>query len=358
MASSRSVRQGDVRRSRISQAMALASAPPPAIHCRHFATNPMCRPLPGNPAVSPFSAEWSAEQGQPGTQPVFPTLAVVAAPAAGDRHDDALPLYRSGAPDDVVHVIRCHGVAWSESTCAKTHASGLRVRIPRGSFPEGDDDHHLSIDDDAAGREIDFWGASMPSDVPDSPIDTLTAGQCPYDGDGTRCSGSTATNIATSLGAIDPHLLAAVEADPHGSLPYAIATTLLCASPEWVFPADYSDGANTDGTPACRDHLARNGRPPEGVRYFLDVSDAQIDATPNPAYAKAILRTLDREHFGGTVTDTNWSGAPGPALQALRDGWAPIAREAGLPPGAHGLPLAAAGIDLARDLKFCSNGTC
>jgi hypothetical protein len=337
--------------------MPVPSTPPPPLVCRHFASSPICRPLPAHPLVSVHSDEWIAEQAQPGRPPKLAGLGIVATPVQGDPHDDALPLYRDAA-DSVVHVIRCHGVAYSDFVCGKMHASGLRVRIPRGAFPQGDSDHHLSVEDDANGREIDFWGATEPSDVPESPIDTLTAGVCPYDGDGSGCSGSTATNIATSLGAVDPHMLEQVETDPHGSLPFAIATTLLCASPAWVFPADFSDGANTNATPACRDHLDRDARPPEGVRYFLDLSDAQIDATANPPYAKAILRTLDREHFGGVVTDTNWAGAPGPALQSLRDGWERIAAEAGLPPGAHGLPLEANGIDLARDLKFCSNGTC
>ena len=319
----------------------------------------MCAPLPAHPVVSPFSATWVAEQAQPGTPPRFADLAIVAAPRPNDRDDQAIPLYRdAGAAGSVLHVVRCGGVDWSATTCARQHMTEASVRVPIGAFPEGGSDHHLAIEDEAAAREDDFWGAKTPNGVPNSPLDTLTAGACPFDGDGTHCSGATATDIAASLGAIDPVTVATLEADPHGALPYAIATTLLCASTAFVFPADFSDGANTDRTPACRGHLGANGRPPEGVRYFLDLSDATIDATHNPPYAKVILRTLDREHFGGTVTDTNWSGAPGPAFQFLRDGWAPIVRAAGLPPGTRGLPMTADGIDLVRDLRFCTNGTC
>jgi hypothetical protein len=277
----------------------------------------------------------------------------------GERHDNSFPLYHDPGSAGVPHVVRCGGVAYSAYVCNKFHMAGATVRVPAGAFPAGDSDHHLSIEDDAGKRELDFYGASMPSSQPGSPFDVLAAGQCAYDGDGSDCSGSTATNIASSLGTIDPAIVRAVERDPHGTLPYALATSLLCASAAWVYPASFSDGFNTDRTPACRDHLAPNARPPEGVRYFLDVSDAEIDATPNAAYDKVILRTLDREHFGGTVTDTNWAGAPGPALQSSRDGWRPVFDEAGISPDTTGgLPITTDGIDLPNVFKFCSNGTC
>ncbi len=319
----------------------------------------MCRPLPKKPHLSPFSAMWITEQAQPGERPVFANLGVVANVKPGDRFETAYPLYGDPKSRAVVHVVHCHGVAYSEWLCARTHVAGLRVRIPVGAFPEGNDDHHLSIEDDAAGREFDFWGAEVPSSVPGSPLDTKAGGQCPYAGDGTGCSGSTATNIATSLGAIDPQLVLAVEHDPHGTLPYAIATSLLCNSATWVFPATYSDGDTSNDTPACAGHLGKNGRPPEGVRYFLDVSDAEVNATSNAGWVKVLLRTLDREHFGGTITDTNWSGAIGPAFAALRSAWwDPILAETPRRLFTHGLPVTSDGIDLIEKLKFCTNGTC
>jgi hypothetical protein len=334
------------------------AAPPPAIHCRHFAKNPMCRQLPANPNVSPYSAAWAALQAQPGRAPEFARLQVTFGPArALDRNDTSLPLYADvGAEGSVAHTVRCGGVPYSAFVCGKTGVAGARIRIPRGAFPEGNEDAHLSIEDDAARREYDFWGASMPSDVPDSPFDTKTGGQCAYDGDGTDCSGSTATGIATSLGAIDPRALVTAEADPHGTLPSAIATSALCASRTWVYPATFSDGGNTDATAACKGALGANGRPPEGTRFFLDLSDADVNATSNAPYVKVVLRTLDREHFGGTITDTNWSGSPGLAFGFLRDGWSALANER--PLFARDLPITTNGIDLAKTLRFCTNGTC
>jgi hypothetical protein len=318
----------------------------------------MCRPLPARPRVSPHSHEWTFEQAQPGRTPEVAELRVTGA-ESGDPNDGSLPFYSDpGVLGTVEHRVRCAGVPYSDSVCKKTRIAGALVRIPRGARPSGNSDHHLSIEDDAARREIDFWGASVPDESPRSTLDVLTGGQCAYDGDGSDCSGSTATQIASSLGAIDPATLASVESDPHGSLPYALATQLLCASPNYVYPAAFSDGANTDATPACRDHLGPGGRPPEGVRFFLDLSDAEIDATHDAPYVKALLRTLDREHYGGTVTDTNWSGAPGFAFVILRAGWPTLVRAAGLAAGTTSLRITTDGIDFAEKLRFCTNGTC
>jgi hypothetical protein len=318
----------------------------------------MCRPLPTNPHVSPYSAAWVALQAQPGHAPEFARLAVTFGPARpGDRYDGSYPVYAdAGVAGSVVHVVRCSGVSYSAFVCAKTRIEGARIRIPRDAFPEGNADRHISIEDDVAKRELDFWGASKPSDVPDSPFDTLTGGQCAFDGSGTDCSGSTATNIATSLGALDPRDIAAAESDPHGTLSSAVATDALCASPTWVYPATFSDGGNTDATPACRGALGPHGRPPEGTRFFLDLSDADVNATSNAPYVKVVLRTLDREHFGGTITDTNWPGAPGLAFGYVRDGWSALARER--PWFQRGLPITTNGIDLAKKQRFCMNGTC
>jgi hypothetical protein len=352
-------RAGAARAERASALMSIPSAPPPALHCRHFAASPMCRPLPAKPNVSPFSAAWVETQRQPGRPFIFSGLGIEADAHPGDPHDNSFPLYRDAGASSIAHVVRCGGVAYSAYVCGKFHMAGASVRLPAGAFPAGDTDHHLAVEDDAGNRELDFYGATIPNAQPGSPFDVLTAGQCPYDGDGSDCSGSTATNIASSLGVIDPVIVRAEERDPHGSLPYALATSLLCASSAWVYPASFSDGFDTDRTPACRDHLGPNGRPPEGVRYFLDVSDAAIDATANAAYDKVILRTLDREHFGGTITDTNWAGAPGPALVSLRDGWRPIFDEAEISPDSTGgLPITTDGIDLPSVFKFCTNGTC
>jgi len=290
----------------------------------------------------------------------FAGLHVMLPPAFGDTFDGSEPTYVLPSGSGIAHVLNCGGFSWSIWACERAHLQGATVFVPAESYPEGSSDRHLAWNDDANRREIDLFAASRPDDRSGSPLDVGAAGQCAYDGDGTNCSMSTATNIATSLGTIDPTLVAAAESDPHGSLPYAISASALCADRSFVYPATASDGGNTDGFPACAGRTAPGMRPPEGVRFFLDLGDAQIDATTNAPYVKVILRTLDREHFGGVITDTNWYGATGLAFQFMRGGWTTIARsEAGVTGnGDATLPITTDGIDVRSALTFCSNGTC
>jgi len=315
-----------------------------------FAKNPMCSPLPSSPRIAPQSTAWVALQAQPGHAAQFADLSI-----AASGHDDASePVYDASAPspNDVALPLVCDGSPWAGWSCKTFHAPEF-VTLPPGAKIEGNEDGHLSLL--TATAEIDLWAAHIAQDG----MHVGGAGSCAYGGDGTNCSGATATNIATSLGGIDPATLAAVESDPHGVLPYAIAFTALCAAHEFVYPATASDGSNTDAFPACKGHLGALQRPPVGARFFLDLSDDAIDAMSNPPYAKALLRTIDREHFGGTIVDTNWYGAAGLAVQYRRGDWAPFEREAGVAVSDNvRLPFSTRGIDLRKSLRFCASGDC
>ncbi len=318
----------------------------------------MCAPLPLVKAVASNSNSWAALLFQDGRN-AFQHIEVTTDP--NDRDDGSEPLYTLDATTPSVLVtIECDVVSWSAATCAKSHMRGTTIRVPAALRAAPNSDHHASIEDTIRGGEVDFW--LFPTGEPSSRAHVGGAGFCPWSGNGTDCSGSTATNIATSLGGIDPVAVRAAENDPHGTLPYSVSVTALCADPSWVFPATYSDGSNTNGTPACAGHTGPGQRPPEGTRGFIDRSDSEIDATANAPYAKVILRTMDREHLGFTLTDTNWAGGPGLAPQYRTSSpaaWGFALREAGL--GSSGtvrLPITTHGIDLRADVKFCSNGTC
>ena len=330
----------------------------PDLSCSHFASNPMCSPLPASPRRSASSAMWAAEQAQPGRSPELADLQIAQSADPHDRFDNAEPLYALPAGTGVPHVLACNREPWSAYICNATHLGGTTVLVPAGAVPAGNSDEHLAWSDTANRREVDLWLSSIPDATPNSTLPVGGAGQCLWGSDGTACSGSTATNIATSLGDIQPALVGVAEADPHGTLPYALSTSFLCADTTFVYPANASDGSNTNGTPACAGHVGTGGRPPEGTRWYIDKSDDEIDATTNAPYVKALLRTLDREHFGGTITDTNWSGAPGPALQSRRGDWRSIVAETGRSGNDVDVPITSYGLDLARDIVFCSNGTC
>ncbi len=330
-----------------------------ALLCTHFATNPMCRALPANPSVSPRSSAWASLEFQAGRDAFGGLRLSNAATPFDDPNDGSEPLDElvPGGPT-IVQTIACDAVTWGPSLCRSTGMQGRVLAVPAGMMPEGNADHHYSYDDPNAGGEYDFWLAPRPG-APGATMHVGGAGFCAWGSDGTGCSGSTATNIATSLGGLDAALLANAEASPDGTLPYAIAVAALCADPSYVYPATSSDGANTNATPACSGSTSAGGRPPEGTRWFLDLGDADVDATPYAPYVKVILRTLDRQHYGGLIVDTNWSGAPGLSVEYHRGNYAFAAAEANLAYGLDlSLPIATPGLDLAKHVAFCTNGTC
>jgi hypothetical protein len=243
--------------------------------------------------------------------------------------------------------------------CGSHGLQGATIAVPAGMEPAGNSDHHYSFNDDARQREVDFW---LAQGLPTTSGATLTIGAggvCPWSGDGTNCSGSNATNIAGSLGSIDEADYQRGEAGPNSSFGHAISFSALCADPSYVYPATASDGSNTNSSSACGGHTGANGRPPEGTRVYLDMSDAQVDAMSLPAYAKAWWRTLDREHEGGFIADTNWSGAPGLSPAYQRDNFSQQAREAGVTVAPYAaVPMSVGTINMAQSIKFCSNGTC
>ncbi len=330
-----------------------------ALLCTHFATNPMCRALPANPRVSPNSGAWASLEFQAGHDAFGGLSLSNATTPFSDPNDDAEPfdeLTPGGAT--IVQKIVCDAVPWGPSLCNSTHMQDRVLGVPAGMMPEGNADHHYSFDDPNAGGEYDFWLAPRPG-APGATMHVGGAGFCAWGTDGTGCSGSTATNIATSLGGLDATLLAKAESSPNGTLPYAIAVAALCADPSYVYPAKSSDGANTNASPACAGKTGAGGRPPEGTRLFLALSDAAIDATPYAPYVKVILRTLDRQHYGGLIVDSNWSGAPGLSVEYHRGNYAFAAGQANLAYGIDvSLPVATPGLDLSKYVAFCMNGTC
>jgi len=319
----------------------------------------MCRALPAKPSVSPNSAAWAALEFQAGRDAFGGLHLSNAATPFTDPNDDSEPFdeLTPGAAT-IVQTIACDVVSWGPGVCRSTHMQGRVLKVPAGMMPEGNADHHYSFDDANAGGEYDFWLAPRPG-APGATMHVGGAGFCVWGSDGTGCSGSTATNIATSLGGLDATLLASAESSPNGTLPYAIGVAALCADPSYVYPATSSDGANTNATPACSGKTRAGGRPPEGTRWFLNVSDADVDAMPYAPYVKVVLRTLDRQHYGGLIVDTNWSGAPGFSVEYHRGNYSFAAAETSLAYGIDvSLPIATPGLDLAKLVAFCTNGTC
>ena len=337
------------------------AAPVDASSCTHFVSNPICRQLPANPKVSPYSSAWAALDFQPGRNYVPSFNAKVGTDPFHESQDSSDPplgeLTRGGA--SLAVTIVCDEAAWGPYVCGAHGISNKTIDVPANMMPAGNSDHHYSFNDDAAQKEYDFWFVQNVPTAAGQKVHIGAGGVCDWSGDGTNCSGSNATNIAGSLGSITEADFARGESGPHGSFGHAISFAALCADPSYVYPASASDGSNTNGSSACAGHTGAHGRPPEGTRVYLDMSDDQVNAMNLPAYAKAWWRTLDREHQGGLIADTNWSGAPGLSPAFGRDDFSQQAREAGVNPVPFAqVPLGVGTIDMARDIKFCSNGTC
>jgi hypothetical protein len=118
-----------------------------------------------------------------------------------------------------------------------------------------------------------------------------------------------------------------------------------------------SDGA----TPGC---------PPEGARAYLALHDSDVNASGATDIVKAILRTIDEDHYGMFIIDTGGSpgfglmaesdvtytafGFPGPLVTQL----VPLAQSEGISNAAQPfngdwyIPLTATGIDLSSEIKF------
>jgi len=317
----------------------------------------MCKPLPLAPAISPNSAAWSALEFQSGRNSIGSIN-------QGGSNEPSEPVTSLLLGDPTVAMlISCDTQTYSPGTCA-THGipNGSTQLLAPGAYVETNADGHYSQETQSLQGEIDFWNiTSAGKPIPTVPgtLHVGGAGFCEWASDGTNCSGSTATNIATTLGGIRADALQAAEADPvHGNLGYSISVALLCADPSYVYPATSSDGSNTNTSSACVGHTGTGQRPPEGTRGFLQLHDADINATANAPYVKVILRTMDEDHYGVTATDTNWSGAPGISPAYSHGGFGFAETEAGLTGTTFTLPVTTNGINLPTQFVWCSNGTC
>jgi len=269
---------------------------------------------------------------------------MLAGTAGRGELDGGRPLFFSAATDPVftVHCTENWG------TCA---VEGAQIRIPDGAQPAGGSDAHLSVIDQASGWEYDFWGVeSKPSGG-----GTLTirwGGKTRIDGNGLG-SDAVAAQYGTAAGVLRAEELAS------GQINHALFLGVACDSGQWVYPA-------TKGGSQCADPT---NAPPEGTRFQLTLSDAQIQALPVPDWKKTILTAM--AHYGMIVGDTG--GTWGIAQESevaytsvgAPDPWVALAKQANVPyyaPDQDYVFNLADGVDWAHDLRVvqpcASQGTC
>lgn len=319
-------------------ALAFASRPETCVDVYTAAQgNPACLPLydandnpvNGGPVPDPSSSPWIAIQAQ---SSAAPSLSDVYAPTAtqpgGTQYGQDAAQAMSYNPNGKASTSTTGEVQYANLTCNNANyscghsfstASLWTVSGFTGQNPTSD--HHV----DALNQPCDPNGISAPANKPEYTIaagdrceldtwlwqplqptavpvayvagQTNTAtvsglGQCDEDAPlgFYDCSGSTSSNIPAGLIMNPADLANAINNNTY--LPYAILTAIIQTTGHYVFPSSYFDGYETATTPG----------PPNGARFWSDITDAQVAATSWPAAVKAIMRTY--HHMGGFIFDT------------------------------------------------------
>jgi hypothetical protein len=277
---------------------------PPAGTYPYFPTSPFLEKIPNPPTVNPSSAAWVADMNTLGAFG-FGTFNVTTDPSL----NYGFPIYIDHDGTNTPVTIHCT-VQYGGIDCP---VEGLTVNIDTRMVPQSggcrtascDQDFHLGLIDTAAGYEYDFWQARWP---PSNGVLTVSrGGKCLLSGNGftdpeyggpswnAGCVAD-ASGTPLSMGPVRAKdLLAAVAAGGTSSLPMALNYAFACNGKVSQLPAPFLGSG--DGT--C------DGYAPEGSRLYLAMHDADINALGLPAITSVMLRTMDEDHFGAIVVDTD-----------------------------------------------------
>ena len=240
--------------------------------------SPFNRPLPSAPTQASNSAAIAAAVAPPQTGPR------IVAGDAGTTHDYAHPVYFS-SPSNPVFRVHCTHFGGGCELAGKT------VRIPNLARPAAGGDGHLAVIDQQGGWEYDFWNVRRKP----GGGGRLVVGS----GGRTRIGTATATGLhagATVSGfALSAGVIRAAELSA-GEIDHALFMTVPCTNGRSVHPA--AGGAGS----VCPPGPQRADAPAIGQRFFLQMTDAQIDALAVPDWQKAILRAM--ADYGMFVGDT------------------------------------------------------
>ena len=207
-------------------------------------------------------------------------------PATADTAGDwSHPIYYSQPTDPLFTVALHRGLG-------HLRVEGMQVRIPaqRGPpaarRPHGGDRPGARAGSTTSGRSVQ--ARRRRHDLELSWGGRTAIGTADADG---LDSNATAAHFGLAAGVIRPSELAAGEID------HALFMVVKCTNGSSVYPAGPGTGS------ACAD---KTNAPAMGQHFYLDLSDAQIEALSVPAWQKTILRAMAR--YGLYVGDTGGSG--------------------------------------------------
>jgi hypothetical protein len=251
------------------------------------------RALPDDPQLAPdskaivsgFQAHGVAFAGGQGTSALTTTSGRIA-------------VYYSTPSDPLVR-IHCT-YYWGANTCAGANGFVIdkqSVRIPTAAQPAPGGDKHMTIIDQANGREYDFEHATWAPGH--RTINVWSGAEVPIGtnlGNGLG-SGATAADFADLAGLITEPELAS------GQIDHALAIDVPCTNGS-VYPATMANGQ------ACSEITTYHGgaEPALGQLMQLHMSDAQIAKFHGSAWEKTIMTAM--AHYGVYINDTMGPGAP------------------------------------------------
>jgi hypothetical protein len=250
---------------------------PPACWRPYGSRSPFNRAIPAAPRLAPESSaivdymrshRWS-----------FPTDEGRFTLGAGGSR----PVYWSQRSDPVFDVV-CRP---EHFTCRR-----MRLHVPAGALPEGESDGHMTVIDQALGREFDLWQAGTPErgQILAGAASAIPIGPASGTGLGSHAE---AADLGLAGGLIRAPELAA------GRIDHALAMAVACVQSRDVWPSP-ADGRG--------DMVCPNGGagPHLGSLLQLNMSDAQLAASHAPAWQRAVLTAM--AHYGVYVVDTNGAG--------------------------------------------------
>jgi hypothetical protein len=239
----------------------------------------------------------------------------------GDHERDGGNSIYWAQPSDPVYTLNCVK-PWGhcEIEGMRTHVPARAV--PTGGFatPDFEHDAHMTIVDQQEGWEYDLWNVNRKTD---GTIYFGWGGRTRIDGDGLG-SDAVAARYGNLAGTIRIAELRA------GRINHALAMVVPCTE-TYVYPAVQTGQKCSDAGLPVPGHI------PMGAHLQLELSEAEIEALPVPAWKKAIARALAR--YGAYVSDTT----------SVADQYG-FERESSTPYTAYGLPDP--WVQFARQLGF------
>ena len=158
--------------------------------CLHYRTNPICRPLPSKPALSPNSRTWAHVDFQSGRNyiPNFNANTGIdtLAPFSQKRDGSDPPVgHVSNGSRVVPQVVVCDRADWSKQICSAQKLERATVDFPAGAEPAGNSDHHYTWLDERKRGNWDCWLCSRPT-TPGAEIHVGGLGFCSWGQRGAR----------------------------------------------------------------------------------------------------------------------------------------------------------------------------